>query len=103
MEIVFIDADLVMRTQVQRTVSWCFASCRQLCRICRSDGPTDVFQSLFGGPAGSVQTVRITGVGRCSRFSYLPGISPLFGDVRQTGTTSDVGYFEKYLKNGKHM
>ena len=37
---VFIDADLVMRTQVQRTVSRCFAALRQLRQIRRSVSAT---------------------------------------------------------------
>ena len=42
---VFIDADLTMRTHVQRTVSRCFATLRQL-RSIRRSVPTPVFQSL---------------------------------------------------------
>jgi hypothetical protein len=42
---IFIDADLTMRTHVQRTVSRCFAALRQL-RSIRSHVPTAVFRSL---------------------------------------------------------
>jgi len=42
---IFIDADLVMRTHVQRTVSRCFAALRQLRQIRRSV-PTTTFQTL---------------------------------------------------------
>ncbi len=42
---IFIDADLVMRTHVQRTMSRCFAALRQLRQIRRSL-PTATFQSL---------------------------------------------------------
>ena len=42
---IFIDADLVMRTHVQRTVSGCFAALRQLRQI-RNSVPTATFQSL---------------------------------------------------------
>jgi Reverse transcriptase (RNA-dependent DNA polymerase) len=42
---VFIDADLVMRTHVQRTVSRCFAALRQLRQIRRSV-PTATIQTL---------------------------------------------------------
>lgn len=42
---VYIDADLTMRVHVQRTVSRCFASLRQL-RSIRRSVPTSVFKSL---------------------------------------------------------
>jgi len=42
---VYIDADLVMRTHVQRTVSRCFAILRQLRQI-RHAVPTRTFQTL---------------------------------------------------------
>jgi hypothetical protein len=42
---ILIDADLTMRTHVQRTVSRCFAALRQL-RSIRSHVPTAVFRSL---------------------------------------------------------
>jgi hypothetical protein len=42
---IFIDADLIMRTHVQRTVSRCFAALRQL-RSIRSHVPTAIFRSL---------------------------------------------------------
>jgi hypothetical protein len=42
---IYIDADLVMRTHVQRTVSGCFAALRQLRQI-RSAVPTATFHSL---------------------------------------------------------
>jgi len=42
---IYIDADLVMRTHVQRTVSRCFAVLRQLRQI-RHLVPTDTFQTL---------------------------------------------------------
>ena len=43
---IYIDADLVMRTHVQRTVSRCFAVLRQLRQI-RHSVPTDTFQTLM--------------------------------------------------------
>jgi len=43
---IYIDADLVVRTHVQRTVSRCFAALRQLRQI-RSSVPPDTFQSLI--------------------------------------------------------
>jgi len=43
---IYIDADLVMRTHVQRTVSRCFAVLRQLRQI-RHSIPTDTFQTLL--------------------------------------------------------
>jgi len=43
--IIYIDADLVMRTHVQRTVSRCYAALRQLRQIRRSVPPS-TFQSL---------------------------------------------------------
>jgi len=43
---IYIDADLVMRTHVQRTVTRCFAALRQLRQIRRSV-PPDTFQSLI--------------------------------------------------------
>lgn len=42
---IYIDADLVMRMHVQRTVSGCFAALRQLRHI-RNSVPTNTFQSL---------------------------------------------------------
>ena len=42
---VYIDADLSMRTHVQRTVSRCFAALRQL-RLIRRCVPTTTFQTL---------------------------------------------------------
>jgi hypothetical protein len=42
---IFIDDDLVMWTQVQRTVSRCFAVFHQLRKICRSVSET-AFQTL---------------------------------------------------------
>jgi len=42
---IFIDADLSMRTQVQRTVASCFATLRQL-RSIRRSVPASVYQSL---------------------------------------------------------
>ena len=42
---IYIDADLVMRIHVQRTVSRCFAVLRQLRQI-RHSVPTDTFQTL---------------------------------------------------------
>jgi len=46
---IYIDADLVMRTHVQSTVSRCFAALHQLRQICRSV-PSDTFQSLTVSP-----------------------------------------------------
>jgi len=43
---IYIDADLVMRTHVQRTVYRCFAALRQLHQI-RHSVPSDTFQSLI--------------------------------------------------------
>jgi len=42
---IYIDADLLMRTQVKRTVSRCFAAFRQLRQIRRAL-PTATFQML---------------------------------------------------------
>ena len=46
---IFIDANLVMRTHVQRTVSGCFVVLRQLRQICNSPTPrsTATFQTLM--------------------------------------------------------
>ena len=43
---ILIDADLVMRTHVQKTVSRCFAVLRQLCSI-RHSVPATTFQTLI--------------------------------------------------------
>ena len=43
---IFIDADLVMRTHVQKTVSRCFAVLRQL-RLIRHSVPATTFQTLI--------------------------------------------------------
>jgi hypothetical protein len=43
---IYIDADLSMRTHVQRTVSWCFAVLRQLRQIRRLISPA-TFQTLM--------------------------------------------------------
>jgi len=50
-----IDADLSMRTPVQRTVSWYFAVLRQVRQI-RQQIPLATFQTLHGGGFSSVAT-----------------------------------------------
>ena len=51
----FVDSDLMMRSQVSRTVSPCFAALRQLRRIRRSV-PIDVLSSLVARALGPDQT-----------------------------------------------